>query len=148
MVSLRTEDLVNSMTSTRSHWLFLLVVIVLCGCGRQNAGATVTGTVTMDGHPAANLLVIFHPDGERPSEGVTDAAGYYELQYSQSKKGATPGHHTVSILPAPPDDNTPPGTKIIQIPSRYNSKTELTAQVNAGKNHLNFTLTSDPANNP
>ena len=79
-----------------------LVMTISLGC---DGGAsdlpdlgTVTGTVTVDGKPAADLTVGFAPEGGgRPSTGTTDAQGKYELMYNATNMGAKVGKHSVSL---------------------------------------------------
>jgi hypothetical protein len=119
---------------------FLAVVI---GCGGGPEMGEVTGTVTLDGKPAANLEVSFNPKDSRQGTtalGYTKADGTYELRYPGDKTGAPVGQYTVSIVGAEVDEEA--GAPI-SIPERYNTETELTATVEAGSNTIDFKLTSD-----
>lgn len=77
------------------------LTLSLGGCG--GGGDTpdlgqVSGTVTIDGHPAEKISVRFTPaDGGRPSMGSTDSNGHYKLVYSSTELGAKVGKHKVSI---------------------------------------------------
>lgn len=134
------------------NYLKLLCLTTLClcltvGCG-GGAGSdqpdlgTVTGVVTMDGEPLPNVSVTFTPAEGRPSNGVTDEAGKYELGYLRDTKGAVIGSHQVSIT-TPQDAPTPPGQKYKDpIPAKYNTQTTLTEEVKAGDNTIDFKLES------
>lgn len=85
---------------------FRLDVALLCGfagilsCGCIGDGiklGAVSGVVTLDGKPLENASVSFHPSEGRGSFGTTDADGRYELDYHKGRKGATEGHHKVTI---------------------------------------------------
>lgn len=98
----------------------------------------VSGTITLDGQPLANVTVVFESETGRSSFGKTDDAGKYELIYTGNYKGAVVGKNKVVInsnLDAPPgpDWKDP-------IPAKYNAKSELTADVTAGSNTFDFAL--------
>ena len=69
------------------------------GCGDPDAPeiARVTGTATRGGKPVPNLIVNFMPTEGRPSWGLTDEQGDYELEYNADYKGAKTGHHKVYV---------------------------------------------------
>ncbi|MFG0239925.1 MAG: carboxypeptidase-like regulatory domain-containing protein [Gimesia chilikensis] len=134
------------------YWkLFCLSTLSLCltvGCG-DSAGSdqpdlgTVSGVVTMDGKPLPAVTVTFTPTEGRPSNGVTDEEGHYELGYLRDTMGAVIGTHKVSIS-TPQDAPTPPGqTYKDPIPAKYNAQTTLTEEVKAGDNTIDFKLESN-----
>jgi hypothetical protein len=116
--------------------LFLLAV----GCSQSGPKlAPVQARVTLDGRPLNTVDVVFQPrDGGRPGTARTDADGHYELTYKRGSMGARVGEHTVrigytsNIVPNPP-----------KIPARYNTASELRAEVKPGQNEFNFDLKSD-----
>ncbi len=119
-----------------------LVGLVVAGCSAKPKDlpdlGLVTGTITLDGKPLENVTVVFESETGRSSFGATDAAGRYELIYTGNFKGAIVGKNRVVInsnLDAPPgpDWKDP-------IPSRYNAKSELTAEVATGTNTFDFAL--------
>lgn len=128
---------------------FMSVIPLLFSVGCGGGGAddqpdlgTVTGVVTLDGQPLANVMVAFNPTQGRPSMGKTDETGKYELGYIRDSKGAVIGTHTVSIT-TPQEAPTPAGqTYKDPIPAKYNSKTTLKEDVKAGDNTINFDLDS------
>ncbi len=125
-------------------FLAVCTLLSFAGCAGGESDGTpelglVTGTVTMDGAPLANVTVTFNSSDGQASFGTTDAEGKYELTYRGDAKGAKIGDHKVVIetpLEAPPE----PGYKD-PIPAKYNSKTTLTAIVKAGENTIDFDLT-------
>lgn len=78
----------------------------------------VTGTVTLNGSPVANVTVLFHPiqvSADRAdkkkrassSGGTTTGTGHYELKYSDAAKGAAVGECYIAIE-APSRSDIPP----------------------------------------
>lgn len=126
--------------------LAVIALIGLVGCGSGSGVAPVSGTVTLDGQPLANALVSFYPqeEGKRFSTGTTDAAGNYQLVYTNDQQGAAIGKHTVKITTATVQGEggpaKPPKEKL---PAKYNDQSELTAEVASGaNNNTNFELQS------
>lgn len=122
---------------------FLSAIVVLAiGCDSGPKMGTVSGTVTMDGEPAANLEVSFNPKeagSGTTAIGYTDASGTYHLSYPGGKTGAPVGDYGVSIVPAETDGE---GGSPISVPACYNTATTLSYTVNAGENTANFELKS------
>jgi hypothetical protein len=104
----------------------------------------VSGRVTLDGAPLANVWVGFAPQDGRSSMGLTDQEGRYKLDYLFDTPGAKVGPHTVTIT-TPREDAS--GGEVPNfrelLPARYNTETTLTADVKPGKNHFDFDLTTD-----
>ena len=78
------------------------------GCGDSRL-APVSGVVTLDGKPVANVVVSFQPasEGADPdfnpgSGGTTDVEGRYELS-TREGNGAVVGEHTVTLVYRDPD---------------------------------------------
>jgi hypothetical protein len=73
--------------------------------------------------------------------GVTDASGRYSLNYKQGVRGAPLGTHWVEI-------RAPDETGQERLSRRYfesgSSGFELTAEVEPGRNEIDFPLMSDP----
>lgn len=81
-------------------WL-LFAPLTMSGCGGDPDApeiARVTGQVTRGGKPVPNLTVNFMPTEGRPSWGITDTQGQYELEYNADYKGAKVGHHKVYVV--------------------------------------------------
>jgi hypothetical protein len=125
------------------------------GCGSKYA--PVSGKVTLNGKPLSHATVMFSPVGKpgsieagEGSAGKTNEKGEFSLQSSSGKNGALVGTHHVSIsaLEAqvgdrdtrPPRGGPPLADKV---PSRYNSKSELTFDVpSGGSDKADFDLKS------
>lgn len=137
------------MANSRCGTVTLVVVLLAStGCSSRTdrpETAEVTGTVTLDGQPLANVLVVFGPEEGRSSFGYTDEEGRYRLVYlPPNDYGAKIGRHKVSITTPVEDESDPAYANFVDpIPARYNSRTELTAEVKAGEeNVIDFPLKS------
>jgi len=152
---------------------FLAIVsasCVLCfigsGCGESGpALGKVTGKVTLDGKPQANVAVTFMPTaGGGAASGITDASGNYELSHTGGK-GAPVGKNkvavttvqqskaTVDMSQIPSDSpeyakmasgkNADYNVKFTEpIPEKYNVKTELEFDIKSGSQVINLDLKS------
>lgn len=127
--------------------LAILVLTSLAGCNRSNAKPEypVTGTVMFDGKAVETGTVLFRA-AEGDQRGFSGAIqnGNYELK-------ATAGKMKVQItatrlIPGKfeelnPGEKSPVGE--MYIPARYNTLSELTAEVQAGSNKFDFDLTAE-----
>ena len=100
---------------------------------------SVSGVVTLDGEPLPGVAVMFDPEGFRASRGFTDSSGGYELTYLRDIKGAVVGEHRVYVSVVPDG-----GAPVDSLPSIYNTKSELTAKVERGRNVFDWALESPP----
>ena len=127
--------------------LLMIALMLQVGCGPSGPEiASVQGTVTMDGKPLPNAIIMFVPEGGRPSVSETDANGKYVLEFSGGRKGAIPGINRVEIntgrLAYEKDGKNYPAVKE-SVPVQYNRLTTLEFNVEAGKNNTaDFALKS------
>lgn len=125
--------------------LAAVAFIVTSGCSNSNQPplGTVSGVVTLDDAPYPNANVVFTPAKGRPSVGLTDGSGRYELNYLPETKGAELGEHTVSITT---NYQAPESGKEVNfkepLPVKYHENSTLSATVVAGSNKHDFPLTS------
>lgn len=135
--------------------LSVCVFVSLSGCGggvddMPDIGQ-VSGTITVNGQPGANLMVTFQPEKGRPSYGTTDETGVYELTYNGDTKGAKLGSNLVTISSAAGDeeDYGDGGSgkeesldDADEIPAKYNTlaseNAEMTVEVKSGSNEFNW----------
>ncbi len=124
--------------------------LVLVGCGGDEEGPVlhaVSGTVSLDGEPVQDGRIQFRtktPEAKAYSAAITN--GEYEVQ---TEAGSMSVEITASrIVPgkfgesASPDEPAPPLSEMY-IPEQFNSKTTLTADIEAGAdNTVPFDLTS------
>jgi hypothetical protein len=134
-----------SVRAWNARWTLLCVLgISLTGCGRPENIGQVSGMVTLNGQPLPGALIQFEPlAGGSPSGGYTDESGQYSLTYNREVQGAEIGEHRVLIRTKDlgnPDSDPPRPKKAESVPARYNTKSELTAKVEAGKNQIDFPL--------
>jgi hypothetical protein len=137
----------------RIRFLFLLGMMSVWGCGDCKL-APVLGTVTLDGQPLPNAVVVFQPLGKGElnpgvgSTGRTNDKGEYRLRLIGGGKGAVVGTHRVEIS-CPIDDgqnnpdeerSTKPPNKV---PDRYNAESKMSYEVKPGENKADFDLTSN-----
>lgn len=122
----------------------LLTLLTALGCNNANQAGlgTVTGTVLIDGQPApAGLQLEFDPveKGVRGSTAVTDAAGYYEADYSISRKGVRLGECVVKLVPP---TNAPPAVgkkRNLPYPDQYYEEIRQ-VQIEAGSNQVDLEI--------
>jgi hypothetical protein len=125
--------------------LLLAGLLLALGCSPkvedQPELGSVHGVVKLDEKPLPKALVVFAPETGRSSTGVTNDKGEYELQYLFKVRGAVIGAHKVQITTYYEDEDSPAALKSKEsIPTKYNSKSELKAEVDAGKNVIDFDL--------
>ncbi len=119
--------------------------LLVSGCSQPIGpdGTPVSGKVTFDGAPLESGRITFRdPQGQAASAGGEIRNGTYSFK-------SPTAHMTVEVLanreiPGKFDESNP-GVKIPlteqYIPEKYNTKSELTADVGAGKtNEFNFDL--------
>jgi hypothetical protein len=124
------------------HFGYMMLALSAWGCARGDGPelGSVRGTVSLDGKPITNASVTFWLGTGRPSVGVTDAAGRYELRFTVNQTGALIGEHRVYISTAvPQQDETTPAERI---PAKFNVKSTLVREVKPGKNTIDFDIQS------
>lgn len=140
-------------------------MLVSTGCGTAPSArydtveiVNASGTIKLDGQPLPQAVVTFEdPTNSTFSFGLTDSGGAYSLQLDSVKSGVTVGPKTVRISTTRKilglntseeggESSTEGGaTKAPQpeqVPAKYNQKSELTADVSAGKTKFDFDLSS------
>ena len=136
----------SSVDYRTTRWSLLLPLLCLLGCGGPAHVATVQGTVTLGGQPLADATVTFVAQATGAiSRGRTDTAGRYRLLYSHQYEGAEIGRYRVTISTfrdGDPDADPPVPRSPENVPLRYNQKSDLVADVQAGTNQLDFALES------
>lgn len=78
--------------------LTLLSLVIGCSSGEKPIKLhRVAGSLTVAGKPAANIIIHFEPAKGRPSTGITDDKGNFEMRYEKDRAGVLPGEHKVWI---------------------------------------------------
>lgn len=130
--ALNIRSLKTCMWSCTAAWLMLCA-----GCGSSDYGY-VSGTVTVEGKPLPNAMVTFTPEPSgRPSSGLTDDNGVYNLIYTKDQKGALIGQHIVRISTAVAAGDYGKTTRET-IPAKYNIASELKREVKPGRNTIDI----------
>jgi hypothetical protein len=128
------------------QWAVICLLALVAACSSRTS-ATVHGKVTLDGAPLDDATVSFVPTagGARQSAWTTIKNGEYAIA---EKDGLGTGPFRVEIRalrptgekPNPNEPTMVPSREII--PSRYNSGSELKAEIKPGKNAADFVLKS------
>jgi hypothetical protein len=125
--------------------------LVLAGCGRRDYTGerryAISGKVLVDGQPIGMGVISFLPQGEAGRvAGGPIADGVYDIPEA---KGPNAGLHRVEIhwnkltgrkIPNPMDPSEMIDEMAVGLPEKYNTKSELTAQVSAGQTKFDFDL--------
>jgi hypothetical protein len=82
--------------------LVVLVALAASGCSGGGGEETypISGTVTYNGDPVANVSVVFNPSegSGRPGSAITDAQGKFSsVTTYESGDGVIPGEHVVTL---------------------------------------------------
>jgi hypothetical protein len=130
----------------------VIVVVSASGCGQpQSYLGSVTGTVTKDGEPVANMMLEFYPNsGGRPSLAVSDENGRFKALYLENQPGAKVGTHTIRYELGTgqlPDDITPAQMKRIIRPELCEGTvlSPTVVDVKLGENFFSLELVSETA---
>ncbi|MDA0835771.1 MAG: carboxypeptidase-like regulatory domain-containing protein [Planctomycetota bacterium] len=128
----------------------VLCMVLLFGCGPEGPPLLelepVTGTVTLDGKPLNNAVVMFIPINEGlESNAKTNDQGVYELEI-RGNKGIKAGEYKVTINKRvkPDGSELDPGGGMGEnlLPAKYSEmvNTELKATVPKGGGKIDFDL--------
>lgn len=137
----------------------LLAAVGTMGCGGGGPKyVPVSGTVTLDGKPYGDAVVVFLPkatpenrDPGRSSAGETDEKGHFVLKTDELKNGAVIGKHLVKISTRGPvmqfdpatgsPDSAPPNIKRDLVPAEWNTMSDKEFEVPAtGTDQANFDI--------
>ncbi len=104
-------------TLTLATLTLAAIFLVTVGCAQNNdALVPVTGIVTMDGRPVAELIVTFTPMGNTLGNGAlggTDTDGHFTLADVRGGQGAYAGEYKVSLYPTPSSDTAGLPTDVV-----------------------------------
>jgi len=143
-----------------SRFTLCLVPFVLAGCfGASEPPIPETelvfGTVTLNGEPLPNAMVMFFPSGDTKGiecSGITNESGRFELQHPRGPVGAPAGTYKVVVShlvdgqgkPIVPNPNIPPADMgaVEALPPKYSSldETVLSAQIPAAEGDVKLEL--------
>lgn len=130
----------------------LLAVASIAGCGRSDGRFGLSGVVRLDGAPVDRGSINFDPASvpARTSTGAMIIDGRYAVAAGQ---GLLPGTYRVRVFWPQSTESKPDGLGPLggvsapppqeRIPDRYNSKSELTVEVQAhSANRFDFDLST------
>lgn len=121
-----------------------IAILMIAGCEKSTLGV-VTGTVTVDGAPAKTGSIAFFPvDRKSPTTGAEIIDGQYTAQVPF---GASKVEIRVSKVIGQRklyDTANSPVMPLLaeSLPAKYNDQTELTLDVQPGRNQQDFQLTT------
>jgi len=129
---------------------FFIGVLLLVGCRGGKPLGQVKGTVTYRGKPVPHGAVLFVPEVTgTAATGAIQADGSYTLTTAGAGDGALIGKHKVMInaMEQPkgllPEDRNPTPPPIVPVKYTSLATTDLTAEVKAGENIIDFKLVDD-----
>lgn len=132
------------LTRTRLRLLACGWLALSCaGCGRP--GASVEGTVTLDGSPLPAARVTFHPDSPGPvAYGLSLDDGSYCLKTGARQSGLAPGGYRVTVFALEAVAGAEEKVGPLLTPPVYGdpATTPLRCQVDAGLNRVPLALES------
>lgn len=113
------------------------------GCSDMPTLAPVQGSVTYNGKPLANGIIVFYPEEGRSASGEIKNGEIVELTTFKPGDGVPVGHHkvTVQAWDKPTADMYTPRKSIV--PAKYTDvkQTPLAADIESGVNDVVFDLT-------
>ncbi|HEY2412949.1 MAG TPA: hypothetical protein VGI40_11935 [Pirellulaceae bacterium] len=121
--------------------LLTVIVVAIGGCGP--ATGTVSGTVTVDGKPAASGVISFVPaEGAGAPVTVDIQGGAYT---AQAVAGSKRVQISVPVVTGQRKEYNGPDAPLVDIteesvPAKYNSETELTFELKRGANTKDWVL--------
>jgi hypothetical protein len=116
-----------------------LILLVLCGCGSGDGAADVSGEVTLDGQPLTDGVIHFMPvDGKSRTASTFVRDGHFQTRVPLGKQRVEIS--CVKAQPLRPGQAADSATGAEIVPAKYNTKSELHADVNNGANKLRFEL--------
>ena len=126
----------------------LAALVFALGCGSNQPLARVSGTVTFEGQPLEQGVLVFSNERQGVYITVDIEDGQYEVVTSQGK-GLPPGHYLVAITPPRIDHpvgpilERPKPSAHDDIPPRYRDErtSGLAVQLNEGENVASFSMT-------
>lgn len=136
--------------------LLLIALLIAVGCsygGPSYSLSPASGTVSMDGKPVANAVVVFHSESAPIASAITDSSGQFQLATGSHGEGIAIGDFLVQISSnAETKDSS---GKAISIPIVYSENgVEVVKIAQGGENSFAFNLKSRPkssdylSNNP
>jgi len=114
--------------------LCLAVLSLVPGCGPASDAPEIhlfSGTLTYNGKPVEDVLLMFQPTNGRPSVAQVGSGGKFKMRFSSSVDGVARDTHTIYVEPAFEDPNAPnPTAEMKEIFEKYSRESsEFTVHV-------------------
>ena len=131
--------------------VIILYASLLGGCESAPEGASVTGTVTLDGDPLSDATIVFRPLDQ--ATGKSTEGQVIEGKFEVRQETGVFGNHRVEVFayratgvaehqgPLPPGQQ-PPATQQQYLPESCNRYSKLTIDIQPGENLADFELSS------
>jgi len=123
---------------------FVVLLLILVGCGGTDPMSEVSGTVKVNGKEAEAAVITFFP-ANGPTAGAEVKEGAYSVQVPLGiskveirMAKAIAGKTRIAEGPGAGDE----GYVVEVLPAKYNDRSELTFEVKASKNEKNWDLTT------
>jgi hypothetical protein len=121
--------------------LSIAVLLIPAGCAKRPPQGVVSGSVSLDGAPVKTGVIRFVPiDGKTTTAGGEIKEGKYMVTAPVNKFKVTINAAEPSQQGAPINDDAPLARELI--PAKYNARTELVLDIQAGQNQRDFQLNS------
>ena len=148
--------LLRSHTARWTLPSLLCALMLTVGCSHSEPSynlSPATGSVSLDGKPVTNAMVVFHSDSSPAASGKTDSSGQFVLETGKHGAGIARGDFLVQIMST--DETTDSAGKAVTIPHVYSENgLEVVKIGEGGDNSFTFELKSRPgkkdylSNNP
>jgi hypothetical protein len=138
--------------------LVMFLSVIVLGCSSETSRYAATGTVTLDGAPAALVVVRFHPvvaNSSPGGSGPADAAGKFTIGENGKNTGLPSGDYKVTfsqtLVKGKPTLAGGGGKKAEKLPTekeavadeyRDPQTTPVTASIGSGSNNFTFDIKS------
>ncbi|MDR3199073.1 MAG: carboxypeptidase-like regulatory domain-containing protein [Planctomycetaceae bacterium] len=143
--------IIDSMKKMIPVFLILsLSVLLISGCRDKGEKVIpVTGTITQNGQPLADVRVVFSKtDTGAMSFAETDTEGHFTLTHTHGKSGAEPGKYHVSVFQKGKPIPLPAGKKPEDVPEeRRNQTTPDVPIINSDQSPIEVEITDSGQNN-
>ena len=128
----------------KAGWLLVgCAAALLSGCGAPTA--TVSGDVTVNGHPLESGIISYAPaDGQAPQATAAVQNGKYRLKTVPGKAWV---QISAPVVTGKRKEYNGPDAPMVDVseeslPERYNAKTELTVDLKSGDNTKDWSVES------
>ena len=119
---------------------------MLPGCGTASDAPETyefSGTVTHNGKPLRDVMLMFQPTEGRPSVGQVSSDGKFTMKYTKDVMGVKVGSHTVYLEPLFDDPDALEPTPELQAVLKKYSRNESPYKIDVNQHEVDFELKLD-----